>query len=199
MVDWFVTKTDFPKCPVGTPMLYGRPLAVPGLFAGSNNCPDTEDPETSSANPVGMPYLNSGMDPDPNAPDWRTFTNDEDTFSLKLCMYCGTRITGPAFLARYHTGPSSERNTSGTAAHPTCGLYATRSCPHLTDSRNQHPLTIVGWVIAAGDGTGIIPCQDSRGRMDFNETFCHATTVTDRAVPVTSTDLRALARAYPER
>ena len=182
-------------------MLYGRPLAVPEptYFGGPNSCPSDQDLEAASTKPVGMPYLNSGMDPDPNAPDWHTFTNAEDTFSLKLCMYCGTRITGPAFLARYHAGLSSERNTSGTAAHPTCGLYATRSCPHLTNSDHQYPLAIIGWVIAAGDGNGIIPDQDRHGRIDFNDTFTDTTTVTHRGVPVTNADLRALARAYPER
>lgn len=165
--------------------LYGRPMA----FTDSNE------------GPYGTPYLNNGETPYPafHRADWHIFVRSSTCFFKRLCMYCGNRMTGPVVFAKTRYRTSDRYNSSGPGGHPTCILYATRSCPHIT----QDPTAgvdddIVAYVVMCE--VGIDPDLDKHGEADPEATFKEGfNSVVSHAVPITMPELKELAREYPER
>lgn len=162
--------------------LYGRPMA----FAKGNR------------GPYGLPYLNNG--PLPLAanwmPDWHGFVSAEECFFKRLCMYCGNRMTGPVILVRYR---SDSYLTSGPGLHPTCALYATRSCPHIAnDPYIKQDGDVLAYVVVGE--VGIEPIVNEDGTLDMELTFQDGINdVVRHAIPITNPQLRQLARECPER
>jgi len=169
--------------------LYGRPMALARVYTKGTNRP---------ASLFGLPFLNNGPLPlDANhKPEWHAFITTEQCYFQRLCMYCGYRMTGPVVHPRFR---GYTYMSSGPGGHPTCMLYATRSCPHITgDESAGVGDDVVAYLFMCETGVDLLFNDD--GKPDPEMTFTDGMNeIKEHGIPITGAELRALAKEYPER